>query len=95
MPLSLFSAHFMKKRTQITASDLFVRLERAFLRRRPRECGACAVPLPFHVSGSREGEANWQIVPPADCGHGCSQVLEEIVAEQREVYDLVSDGRTH
>lgn len=74
------------KRTCTSAADLFVLIDREFRRRKPRECTGCYVPLPYRVDG--EGSANWEMVIPTTCPWGCEQLLDEIVSEFQELYDL-------
>ena len=78
----------MNRRSRVTATDLFVLLEREFHRRKPRGCEACYVPLPFRVPGRANGVANWQIVPPAECESRCAFVLEDIARKLQSMYAL-------
>ena len=78
----------MNKRSRVTATDLFVLLEREFHRRRPRGCDACYVPLPFRIPGRVNGISNWQIVPPAECESQCALVLEDIARRLQTRYAL-------
>jgi hypothetical protein len=76
------------KRTSTTSADLFVLIDREFRRRKPRECSGCYVPLPYRVDGDGNGSANWELVIPTTCAWGCEQLLDEIVSEFQELYDL-------
>ena len=51
----------MSKRTELTAADLFVLLDREFRRRRPRECSACFVQLPYRIDTMNGDGANWEV----------------------------------
>ena len=76
------------KRTCTSAADLFVLIDREFRRRKPRECTGCYVPLPYRVDGDGEESANWEMVIPTTCAWGCEHLLDEIVREFQELYDL-------
>ena len=76
------------KKTVLAAGDLFALLEREIRRRSPRECGACDMPMPYMVAHSHEYESNWQVLMPGRCGMGCSDVIEEIVADFQQRYAL-------
>lgn len=82
----------MMKRTFTTATDLFVLIDREFRRRRPRECAACYVPLPYRVDRKENGHANWEIITPTTCGRGCDLLLEEIVSDFQQRYRLEPNG---
>ena len=77
----------MNKKTAVTAADLFVLLDREFRRRKPRECVNCALQLPYRVD-TADGQANWEVFLPRTCGKGCDLVLDELVAEFQDLYDL-------
>jgi hypothetical protein len=78
----------MMTRTATTAADLFVLLDREFRRRKPRDCNACFLQLPYRIDTLHGDGANWEVVMPPDCGRGCHEVLEEIVMEHQQRYDL-------
>jgi hypothetical protein len=78
----------MNKRTAVNAADLFVLLDREFRRRKPRECTACFIQLPFRVDRRDPQAANWEALVPPECGHACDQVVEELVFEFQSLYDL-------
>jgi len=80
----------MSMRKPITASELYVQLDREFRQRRPRECASCYLMLPFRVD-SGEGGANWEVIIPPSCPHGCANVIEELVAEYGQYYDLAPE----
>ena len=78
-----------QKRAPMSAADLFVLLDREFRRRQPRECAQCYVPLPFRVDAPDNGNANWEVVI-ASCPIACESVLQELVAEFQQRYELVT-----
>ena len=78
-----------QKRAPMSAADLFVLLDREFRRRQPRECGACYVQLPFRVDVPDNGNANWEVVITR-CPTACESVLQELVAEFQQRYELVT-----
>jgi len=80
----------MSTRKPITAGELYVQLDREFRQRRPRECASCYLMLPFRVDRA-DGGPNWEVIVPAACPHGCAYVIEELVAEYGQEYDLASD----
>jgi hypothetical protein len=85
-------AHFsiaetMNRKTALTSADLFVLLDREFRRRRPRECGACEVQLPYLVQRPG-GAANWESLVSVGCARGCSNAFEDLLAEFQRLYDL-------
>ena len=82
----------MNKRTAVTAADLFVLLDREFRRRKPRECAACFIQLPFRVDTRDSKAANWEALVPPECGHGCDLVVEELVFEFQSLYELRDPG---
>jgi len=82
----------MSKRKSITAGELYVQLDREFRQRRPRECASCYLMLPYRVDRV-DGEANWEVIIPAGCSHGCANVIEELVAEYGQEYDLAAESR--
>lgn len=77
----------------MTAADLFVLIDREFRRRRPRECGACYVPLPYRVDEPGAEAGNWEIITPSSCGWRCDLVLDEIVGEFQQKYRLETNGK--
>jgi len=78
-----------QKRASMSAADLFVLLDREFRRRQPRECAQCYVQLPFRVDVPVNGNANWEVVITR-CPVACESVLQELVAEFQERYELVT-----
>jgi hypothetical protein len=78
----------MTKRTAITPGELYVLLDREFQRRKPASCDRCYVQLPFRVDKADEGAPNWEVVVPPRCEHGCSELIEELVADFQSRYEL-------
>lgn len=78
----------MEKKPLMTSPDLWALLDRELRRRKPRECAGCFVSFPFRVEVREQGASNWEVVIPHDCGHGCRDVLEEILLEFQLRYDL-------
>jgi len=79
----------MKPRTDITPARLYLLLNREFTLRQSRRCPACVVPMPFRVDRLEPDAANWEVLFPADCGGECAAILQELVAEHQEAYELV------
>ena len=86
----------MKNKTQLAAADLYVLLQRE-LRRRQANCSACFMQLPFRVDRNEPDAPNWEVVTPPTCDNGCSAVIEELVSEFGQLYELKADvePRTH
>lgn len=78
------------RKTAMSAADLFVMLDREYRRRRTRECETCFVQLPFRVDQASLGRANWEVLTPPDCPASCVSVLQDLVEELQERYDLVT-----
>jgi hypothetical protein len=76
----------MDRKTDVAAADLFVLFDREFRRRKPRECGACELQLPYPLENG--GDANWEMIAPRDCGRGCMLVFDELVREFQRLYAL-------
>jgi hypothetical protein len=83
----------MEEKTEITAADLFVLLDREFRRRRRRECEGCFVSLPFPVDSQDGGASDWEMVMPGRCAQGCEEVLEELLAQFQGRYALKRDAQ--
>jgi hypothetical protein len=83
----------MKTRTEIYAADLYVLLQREFRRRQTPECTACYVQLPFRVDRRDERAANWEVVMPPPCSYACAAIVDEIVSDLQQLYDLKPDDR--
>lgn len=86
----------MKNKTQLAAADLYVLLQRE-LRRRQANCSACFMQLPFRVDRNEPDAPNWEVVTPPACDNGCTAVIEELVHEFGQLYELKADvePRTH
>ena len=83
----------MSTKKPITASELYVRLDQEFRQRRPRECASCYLLLPFRVD-TADGGANWEVIIPPSCAHGCANVIEELVTEFGQYYELAPEIET-
>ncbi|HXF77680.1 MAG TPA: hypothetical protein VN598_02375 [Usitatibacter sp.] len=81
----------MKNRTELAAADLYVLLQRE-LRRRQAGCTACFMQLPFRVDRADTDSPNWEVVTPPACDNGCSEVIDELVSEFGQLYDLKVDS---
>jgi hypothetical protein len=80
-----------KKRTAISAGELYVILDREFRLRQSRECGTCYILLPYRVDADGSN-GNWEIVLPPPCAYNCAAILEELVDEYSRIYDLAADN---
>lgn len=80
----------MKNKTLLAAADLYVLLQRE-LRRRQANCTSCFMQLPFRVDRNEPDVPNWEVVSPPPCDSGCSGVIEELVFEFGQLYDLKAD----
>ena len=83
----------MNNRTDIYPADLYVLLEREFKRRKPTECEACYIQLPYRVDRLDTNLANWELLIPPACPYGCRVVIEDLVQEFGNLYDLAEDRR--
>jgi hypothetical protein len=83
----------MNNRTDIYPADLYVLLEREFKRRKPTECEACYIQLPYRVDRLDANLANWELLIPPACPYGCRVVIEDLVQEFGALYDLAEDRR--
>ena len=82
----------MNHSIRLTIEELFVTLDREFRRRRPRECGACYVALPYRVDV--EGDVpNWELPLALPCELGCPETLDELVSELQARYRLTMEER--
>ena len=79
----------MGTRTDITSARLYLLLNREFRLRQSRRCPACAVPMPFRVDRLEASAPNWEVFFPPDCGGECVNLMQELVAEHQELYELV------
>ncbi|HEX4333607.1 MAG TPA: hypothetical protein VH040_15830 [Usitatibacter sp.] len=80
----------MKNRTELAAADLYVLLQRE-LRRRQANCTDCFMQLPFRVDRNDPDAPNWEVVMPPPCNHGCAGLIDELVFEFGQLYDLRGD----
>ena len=79
----------MSKRKPISAGELYVQLDREFRQRRPRECASCYLLMPFRVD--RDEGPNWEVLAPRACAHGCTDIIDELVTEFGQLYDLEAE----
>jgi hypothetical protein len=79
----------MKKKTALSAAELYVMLDREFRRRRPAGCERCEVTPPLPVR-KPDGAANWELLPPPECPEACHHVLDEVACELARRYDLAT-----
>lgn len=82
-----------KTRTAISATELYVLLNREFKRRQSRDCTECDIQLPYLVDRREAISPNWEVISPTDCGSGCRELVEEIVLELSQRYDLIREDR--
>ena len=83
----------MTNRTEIYAVDLYVLMQREFRRRQTHVCAVCYVQLPFRVDRHDARAANWEVVIPPPCALSCAAVIDEIVSEFQQLYELRLDDR--
>ena len=80
------------ERKAVTAGELYVMLDREFRLRQSHDCSGCYILLPYRID-RRDGDgANWEIVVPPDCAYGCGRIVEDLVQEYSELYDLAPDS---
>lgn len=84
----------MKNKTLLAAADLYVLLQRE-LRRRQASCTSCFMQLPFRVDRKEPDAPNWEVVALPACDRGCSDVIEEVVSEFGQLYELKADTGAH
>jgi hypothetical protein len=77
------------ERRAISAGELYVILDREFRLRQSRECRGCYILLPYRIDNHGSG-ANWEIVLPPSCPHGCAEVIAELVDEAALKYDITN-----
>jgi hypothetical protein len=77
----------MSTRTQLTASDLYVVLEKAF-RKRARDCSGCTFTIPYAQSIQRKPDDDWMVLLTQNCSPRCRGILEEVVTRARREYEL-------
>jgi hypothetical protein len=81
----------MKTRTPIQAADLYVLLQREFRRRQVPDCSACYMQLPFRVDRGRDEAPNWEVIFPTECGFGCREVMDEVIEDFSQRYELAPE----
>ncbi len=75
-------------KTEVSAADLYVLLNRELRRRQAKACAKCEMPLPFRVERRVADRPNWEVVPAPHCPRGCADVAESIVEQFGLLYDL-------
>ena len=81
----------MKNKAPVQAADLYVMIQREFRRRQSAECKDCYAQVPYRIDRKDPQAANWEMVLPVTCVHGCQQVMEELVSEFQAMYELVPE----
>ena len=84
----------MRTRPTLSAPQLFAILRRQFNEKRPKECVACQVPLPFVVSRADDVSANWQIGTAVSCPHKCDRLIAELALDLASRYDMIEESQT-
>ena len=79
-------------RKPITAGELYVILDRELRLRQSPQCRSCYILLPYRVDQPDGSKANWEIIFPPNCAFGCAQIVEALVDEYAEVYELSADS---
>ena len=69
-------------------AQLYAALVLEYHKRRPPECRACRVPLPFYRKSPDTVSANWHIGTAPPCRHRCDAILAEIMTELWTKYDM-------
>ena len=87
------TAERMNNRTEIYPADLYLLLAREFHRLKPTECAACYIQFPYRVDRHDPAAANWEVLVPPHCPHGCREVVDDLVQRYAAVYDLADDRR--
>jgi hypothetical protein len=82
----------MSQRKTITAGELYVILDREFRSRQSSDCTSCYFLLPFRVDQHDGAKANWEVIVPPGCPHDCSSLVDEIVDEYGQIYELAPDA---
>jgi hypothetical protein len=77
----------MINRTELSACDLFVVLEKAF-RRRARDCAGCTFTIPHPQPPCRGPGDDWTVLLTHNCSTKCRAILEEVVTRARREYQL-------
>ena len=81
----------MNTRTEMYAADLYVLLQRELRRRQSPQCQACYVQLPFRVDRDDADSPNWEVVLPANCRYACRDIIEDLVGEFGQLYELSAE----
>ena len=78
----------MTTRTEVDAVDLYVMMQREFRRRQADSCDACYMQLPYRVDRTGAHSANWEVAIPPPCARHCQMLIDEIVEEFQQGYNL-------
>ncbi len=81
----------MKTRTPLQAADLYVLLQREFRRRQVPECSSCYVQLPFRVDRADVDEPNWEVILPVECPFGCRELMDEVIEDFSQRFELLPE----
>jgi hypothetical protein len=82
----------MQNKTGISAAELYVLLARELRRRQSRPCNACFIDLPRASERLDASGPNWIVAMPADCGGECRGIIEDLIAQYGQLYDLKADA---
>jgi hypothetical protein len=83
----------MATRIPLAAADLYVLLQREFRRRQVPDCTACYLQLPFRVDRPAGEAPNWEVIIPASCSFNCRDVMDQVVEQFADRYDLLPEPR--
>lgn len=75
-------------RTTISETQLYAILEQEFMRLKSMACTQCRAPMPYWRQPPDDVSANWQIVQPSECPHGCHLVVAEMLTRMWTRYDV-------
>ena len=81
----------MKK--EISAADMKAMLIAEFARLKSPECKTCVVPPQHWGPAPGPGPGYWYMEKPADCPHGCRQVLADLWAKATTDYNIAPPPR--
>jgi hypothetical protein len=74
-------------RKKISRDELHALLETEFRKTAAGLCGKCAVPKPVFIEAGG-GRSNWRVGGLGECGDLCHTILEDIVVQFSERYEL-------
>jgi hypothetical protein len=72
----------------ITPGKLYAKLSHEFRERQRGLCEGCRMPMVFQREEVRAGEANWDIESPIAVCETCSALIEQVVHEHADRYDM-------